>query len=304
MSCPVRVAFGAIVLLLALIPGSALAAGTDRLTPQSAPHRTSAPQHRVAAHAADPARHGAHRVSLPRQAAVVLVPGAGYGLRSGSSRVLALQHRLDRDGFAPGPFDGLYGPLTTEAVRRFQQAHGLAVDGLAGPRTFAALRRHVAAVLVPGTGYGLQSGSSRVLGLQHQLDREGFAPGPFDGLYGPLTTEAVRRFQQAHGLVVDGLAGPRTFAALRAGLVRATRRIRQPGPARSRARWTQPARRLAVLSSPPPPLLVEAQRLAIPDLPMTPVLLALALLGLLTSVRSYRVVRRRAGHADHGGRTR
>ena len=42
----------------------------------------------------------------------------------------------------------------------------------------------------------------------------GYAPGPIDGRYGPRTAQAVSRFQAAHGLVVDGIAGPFTLAAL------------------------------------------------------------------------------------------
>jgi resuscitation-promoting factor RpfB len=37
---------------------------------------------------------------------------------------------------------------------------------------------------------------------------------PADGVYGPQTRRAVRRFQRANGLVVDGIAGPQTLAAL------------------------------------------------------------------------------------------
>jgi GH24 family phage-related lysozyme (muramidase) len=50
--------------------------------------------------------------------------------------------------------------------------------------------------------------------LQAALAGKGFDPGPVDGDFGPGTERAVRRFQQAMGLQIDGIAGPRTWAAL------------------------------------------------------------------------------------------
>ncbi|MFD0545067.1 peptidoglycan-binding protein [Streptomyces mexicanus] len=36
-----------------------------------------------------------------------------------------------------------------------------------------------------------------------------------DGIYGPLTENAVKRLQKRAGLVVDGIVGPHTWKALR-----------------------------------------------------------------------------------------
>jgi len=55
-----------------------------------------------------------------------------------------------------------------------------------------------------------------VLALQRRLVELGYRPGPLDGLYGPITESAVKAFQAAAGLVVDGIVGPRTRAALAA----------------------------------------------------------------------------------------
>jgi peptidoglycan hydrolase-like protein with peptidoglycan-binding domain len=35
--------------------------------------------------------------------------------------------------------DGIFGPITENAVREFQASRGLSVDGIAGPITFTAL---------------------------------------------------------------------------------------------------------------------------------------------------------------------
>jgi DNA invertase Pin-like site-specific DNA recombinase/peptidoglycan hydrolase-like protein with peptidoglycan-binding domain len=99
---------------------------------------------------------------------------------SEAQRVRTLQTALRRLGWAPGPVDGLFGPHTEGALLRFQAATGLAQDAVAGPATWRALGR-----------------SLGVRRLQLRLRRAGMRPGPVDGLYGPRTTAAVTRFEQA-----------------------------------------------------------------------------------------------------------
>ncbi|MFZ5816655.1 MAG: polysaccharide deacetylase family protein [Bacillota bacterium] len=66
-----------------------------------------------------------------------------------------LQALLAARGFDPGPRDGIFGPLTGEAVRAAQSALGLESDGLAGPLTMAALRRNPAPATAPPEAGGL-----------------------------------------------------------------------------------------------------------------------------------------------------
>lgn len=57
-------------------------------------------------------------------------------------------------------------------------------------------------------------GAERVRTIQEALHAAGFNPGPIDGKMGRLTQQAIREFQEAQGLSVDGKVGPRTWARL------------------------------------------------------------------------------------------
>jgi resuscitation-promoting factor RpfB len=76
-------------------------------------------------------------LSLAAGGAVASEGGGGRSpakvVRAAGSSVAALQQALGI------PADGIYGPQTRRAVRRFQRANGLLVDGIAGPQTLAAL---------------------------------------------------------------------------------------------------------------------------------------------------------------------
>lgn len=60
-----------------------------------------------------------------------------YGSRG--SEVRQIQEKLKRWGYYTGNVDGIYGTLTTQAVKSFQRKNGLAVDGIAGKNTLEAM---------------------------------------------------------------------------------------------------------------------------------------------------------------------
>ncbi len=75
------------------------------------------------------------------------------------------------------------------------------------------------------TGAGNTTGSTRatvrsgnrgadVTYLQQRLAALGYKPGAADGIFGAKTLAAVKAFQKDHRLTVDGIVGPKTWAAL------------------------------------------------------------------------------------------
>ena len=134
--------------------------------------------------------------------------------------VRALQERLRVAGYYYGNSTGIFGSITEEAVKRFQQAYKLDADGVVGPAT----QRRLPAT---GIGYGedtpkrgsdgkLQIGDrgEAVRVVQEQLIKAGYLEGEPNGYYGPYTADAVRKFQSANYLASSGVAGPTTRAKL------------------------------------------------------------------------------------------
>ena len=80
-------------------------------------------------------------------------------------------------------------------------------------------RVHTGPLPAFSSGPPLANGDSgqEVAQLQQLLTAAGFDPGPVDGQFGSMTEAAVRRFQQAKGLSVDGQVGRETWGALWGG---------------------------------------------------------------------------------------
>jgi peptidoglycan hydrolase-like protein with peptidoglycan-binding domain len=125
--------------------------------------------------------------------------------------VPSLQYLLRANGRTV-TVDGIFGPNTEAAVRAFQQAKGLAVDGIVGPNTWSALIIQVKR--------GSQGDAVRA--VQEEFRFRAGEPSQalqVDGIFGPKTDAAVRGFQQALGIAVDGIVGPVTWRALVSGML-------------------------------------------------------------------------------------
>src|SRR2546421_6452798 len=147
--------------------------------------------------------------------ALGLLPVASSAASS-SANTAALQVALKALHHYSGSIDGIKGPGTIRGVKDFQRAHHLTVDGIAGPQT----RRALGVRGGPSLGSRSMHHGERgwdVAALQFLLKKHGFSPGSIDGGFGSGTDAAVRRFQRARGLTVDGIVGSATLGALQPG---------------------------------------------------------------------------------------
>ena len=127
--------------------------------------------------------------------------------------VRTLQHLLRAHGQSLA-VDGSFGPITKAAVTAVQTSSGLTADGVVGPQTWPAVIVQV------------QQGSTgdAVRGVQEEFQFRNLSGDPsvglqIDGIFGALTDDAVRGFQQALGVAVDGIVGPLTWRALVSGML-------------------------------------------------------------------------------------
>jgi murein DD-endopeptidase MepM/ murein hydrolase activator NlpD len=166
----------------------------------------------------------ARALALPAVLAATLVAAAPA---VAGSRAAALQVALRAEGAYRGAVDGIAGPETIGAVRRFQASRGLVADGIAGPATRRALGRRGR----PSLGRRPIVRGARgwdVAALQFLLETHGFPLGPVDGILGPRGLAALLRFQAWAGLAADGVAGPATLARLRGPPPRSPLRFARP----------------------------------------------------------------------------
>lgn len=129
-------------------------------------------------------------------------------------QVAGVQQMLIDLGYLYGAADGIYGPMTADALKRFQGDHGLEETGELNDATVDALSELTE-----------QVGDARA--LQQRLIDLGYLGGGADGAFGERSQAALKQFQAVHGLETTGLPDDETREVLFSDRVRSLpRRLR------------------------------------------------------------------------------
>ncbi len=172
----------------------------------------------------------------PTPAATLQIPAGSLRKGDSGDEVMQVQYRLKELGYFKGTADGKYGDATVKAVKTFQQKNKLTADGVCGAVTLsvmfadhpvyavatpapAATTPPATATMAPITEENaviITAGTTgtAVYYLQQRLQELGYYTSRLDGVYLEDDITAVRAFQKANGLTVDGKAGYQTQTKL------------------------------------------------------------------------------------------
>ena len=137
---------------------------------------------------------------------------------AGTDEIRLAQVRLKDAGFDPGPIDGILGPKTRSAFNRLGAGcsalkdfaanfhatteRGPGVQSFHGPSLASSSSSRLHST-PSATGNAVASGSKssgkeEIRLVQVRLRNAGFDPGPIDGILGPKTRSAIKRYQSAN----------------------------------------------------------------------------------------------------------
>jgi peptidoglycan hydrolase-like protein with peptidoglycan-binding domain len=126
-----------------------------------------------------------------------------YG--SKGAEVTKLQTQLKKLGYFSGKTTGYFGSKTKASVKKFQAKKGISTTGTVGPQTTKAL-------FVTGTSSRSSASKAQnaitketTIKAQTVLKQMGLYKGKIDGLFGKLTSAAVKEFQKKNGLRLSGV---------------------------------------------------------------------------------------------------
>ncbi len=137
-----------------------------------------------------------------------------YG--SKGAEVVTIQLKLKELGFFNDTAIGFYGTRTQDAVKRFQVKNGFIATGTVDAKLFERL------VSIKGTSSSVANTVSDTINFkkltrdeikycQDVLQRLGYYSGKLDGIYGTMTSAAIKKFQASFGIKVSGNIDETTF---------------------------------------------------------------------------------------------
>lgn len=121
----------------------------------------------------------------------------------------ALQQDLATAGYYTGAVDGVYGPMTVQAVEDLQKDSDLPITGTMDSATEEALRAQLASL----GDAAAQDSVASTAAVQQTLALVGFWDGPIDGMWTPELTAALSAFQMELGVEPTGTVDAATIAA-------------------------------------------------------------------------------------------
>ena len=142
---------------------------------------------------------------------------------SDTEKVKTLQTHLTTLGYYNASVDGVFGPVTTKAVKAFQKAYNLKDDGWFGSESCKKMNQAIDAKQGTTNTNGVEgfdcskvnlkrnsTDKAGVKKLQTMLKALGYYTREVDGDFGKFTEDAVKAFQNATGHDPDGVFGPKT----------------------------------------------------------------------------------------------
>lgn len=130
---------------------------------------------------------------------------------SSGPAVTRLQQLLQQAGYFNTNPTGRFGSITRNALIAFQRNSGLPANGVANRQTWDALLRTSQEPTPPGVSLS----SEQIRELQQHLRDLGYFNTNPTGNVGPVTIDALRRFQQDYRLYADGIADIQILEAVR-----------------------------------------------------------------------------------------
>ena len=161
------------------------------------------------------------------------IDGVTMKLNNTGDAVAELQKKLTLLGYYDGPVNHKYDSKTKSAVMAFQKKNGLTADGVCGQTTQKLLDSEnvlganqtptptpeptatpAPTFAIPGGKVTVNTTGNDAKLVQKRLKELGYYKGAVDGKFGTASVKALQKFQEAHSLTTDGIAGTKTFEIL------------------------------------------------------------------------------------------